>query len=170
MNVEACFKIGYVRKSHGLKGELTLSLLPDCPDLNYVDSIFLQVRQQLVPYSLESVNLMGVKAYIRLESVDTPEKASALRGCSVYVPKSIRPALAKNEFYSDEVIDFEVVDIKLGPLGRVTEVQELGPGKHVIVSVKGKEVMIPVNGPFIRKISKPAKQLTVELPEGFLEL
>lgn len=170
MNMDACFKIGYVLKAHGLKGELTLSLLPDCPDLDQMGSIFIQVRQQLVPYFIESVSAKGVKVYMRLEGIDTPEKAAALKGCSVYAPKSVRPALPKNEFYSDEIVDFEVIDTKLGQLGKILEVQELGPSKHLIVIVNGKEVMIPMNGPFIKKVNKTGKQLTVELPDGFLEL
>jgi len=30
--------------------------------------------------------------------------------------------------------------------------------------------MIPVNGPFIKSISKAKKKIQVELPEGFLEI
>jgi len=171
MNVDSCFKIGYILKAHGLKGEVTMSPMPDCPDLEELESVFLQIREQLVPYILDSVNIKkGTKAYLRLEGIDTPEKAAALKGTSIYVPKSIRPSLPGNEFYSDEVIDFEVIDIKVGALGTIKEVQEFGPGKHLIVLVNGKEVMIPVNSPFIKKINKSGKQLTVELPDGFLEL
>jgi 16S rRNA processing protein RimM len=33
-----------------------------------------------------------------------------------------------------------------------------------------KEVMIPVNGPFVKSINRTKKTVTVSLPEGFLDI
>lgn len=170
MNLQSCFKIGYVMKTHGLKGEVTFSLAPDCPDLDGIESIFLQVKTQLVPYFIQSISIKGTKAYVKLEDVNTAEEAEALTGSSLYLPKETRPSLPRGEFYGDEVIDFEVIDKEFGLLGRVREVQELGITRHLIVVKDKKELMIPVNGPFIQGVNKSRKRISVELPEGFLDL
>jgi 16S rRNA processing protein RimM len=47
---------------------------------------------------------------------------------------------------------------------------EAGPNRFLVVDHKGKEVLIPINGPFIKSVNKSKKKITVELPEGFLEL
>ena len=170
MKVEACFKIAYVMKTHGLKGEVTFSLSPDCPDLTSLESVFLEVRNQLVPYFLHSVSGKGVKAYVKLEDVDSAEAAGELTGASVYIPKQHRPPLARGEFYGDEVTGFEVADVVHGPLGYVKEVLELGATRHLIVIYLGREIMIPLNGPFIKSLNKTKQKFTVELPNGFLEI
>lgn len=170
MNIDACFKIAYVMKTHGLKGEVTLALLPDCPDFENVGAFFLDVNGHLVPHFIQAVSVKGTKAYVKWEGIDTPEGATALRGASVYLPKKLRPSLPKGEFYSDEVIGFEVADANLGPLGHVKEIQETGLTRHLVVDHSGKEVMIPLNGPFIKALHKSTKRISVELPDGFLDL
>ena len=170
MEINECFKIGYVAKSHGLKGEVTIVLGPDCPDLENVKSLFIEFKNQLVPHFIESISMKGSKAYLKLEDVDSPEMATSLRGCSLFLSKSKRPTLLRGEFYNDEVIDFEVTDIERGMLGNVREVSEIGPNRYLIVIHANEEVMIPVNGPFIKTINKSKKKISVELPDGFLNI
>ncbi len=170
MEKDKSFKIGYVAKSHGLKGEVTLMLGPDCPDLETVKSIFVEANGVLVPYFIESVSIRGTKAFIKLEEVSTPEKAESLKGSSIYLPKTERPKLERGEFYSDEVIGFEVSDAEAGLLGTVSDVLENGPMRYLALLHDGREIMIPVNGPFIKTINKTKKKIQVVLPEGFLEI
>jgi 16S rRNA processing protein RimM len=170
MNIDACFKIAYVMKTHGLKGEVTLALLPECPELNGITTFFLDVKGSLVPHFLQNASVKGSKAYVKWEGIDTPEAAAAMKGLSVYLPKKMRPSLPKGDFYSDEVIGFDVEDSHLGALGKVTEIQESGLSRHLVVDYLGKEVMIPLNGPFIKTLNRSKKHITVELPDGFLDL
>ncbi|MBL7865806.1 MAG: 16S rRNA processing protein RimM [Cyclobacteriaceae bacterium] len=170
MKKEACFKIAYVVKSHGLKGELTISLMSDCPELQGLTSVFMEIKGQLVPHFISAVSVKGTKAYLQLEDIRSAEQADQLTGCSLYLSKSDRSPLPKGEFYSDEVIDFDVEDLQAGPLGKVKEVLETGPNRHLIVNYLGKEIMIPIHGPFIKNVVKTKKRIVVELPDGFLDI
>lgn len=170
MNVNTCFKIGYVAKTHGLKGEITLTLFPECPALKKSLSLFLEINTHLVPHTIETVSTKGTRAYLKLEGINTVASAEALKGCSLYLPKSQRPNLSKGEFYSDEVIGFEVVDAEKGPLGAVNAVFEAGSNRHLVILREGREVLIPLNGPFVKGVNRARKQIRVELPDGLLEL
>ncbi len=170
MEISDCFKIGYVAKTHGLKGEVTIVLGQECPDLTSVKSAWLDRAGQLIPYFINAVSLKGDKAFVKLEDVNTAEAALALKGCSLYLPMKERPKLARGEFYNDEVIGFEVVDDTKGHLGQVSEVFEQGPNRHLILFQNTKEIMIPVNGPFIKGINKTKKRISVDLPDGFLDI
>ena len=33
------YKIGYISKTHGLKGEVTVNTLPECPDLKSIETM-----------------------------------------------------------------------------------------------------------------------------------
>lgn len=170
MNIKSCFQIAYVMKTHGLKGELTIALLPDCPPFELLKSIFLQTGTQLVPYLIESASIKGIRAYVKLEGVNDAEAAAQLKGCPIFLPKNQRPDLPKGEFYSDEVVGYEVVDAKLGLLGTVKEVMETGANRHLVIIKQGNEVLVPLNGPFILGVNKSKALIRVDLPEGLVDL
>ena len=168
--MEDYFKIGYVSKTHGLKGGVTIVLNDEAPSLEELTSLFIEVNKQLVPYIIEEFSDRTDKAFIRFEDVTTPEQATALRGCSLFIPKSDRVKLGRGEFYDDEIVGFEVEDVSLGFLGTVREVAQMGPNRLIAVDGVHKEILIPVNGPFIKALNKSKKKFTVDLPEGFLDI
>ena len=170
MNISNCYKAGYVAKTHGLKGEVTIVMSVDCPDPDSLKLFFVDINQNLVPHFIQSVSRKGDKAFLKLEDVNTPEEAALLKGCSLYLPKTERPRLSRGEFYSEEVVGFEVIDTENGTLGVIKEVFEHGLNRHLVVLRDQKEVMIPTNGPFIQSINKSKKKITVTLPDGFLDI
>ena len=142
----------------------------DCPDLETLKLFYVEIKQNFIPHFIQSISIKGDKAFVKLEDVNTPEAAAALKGCSLYLPKTERPKLGKGEFYSEEIVGFEVIDAENGVLGTVKEVFEHGLRRHLVVMRNHKEVMIPTEGPFIKSINKTKKRITVELPEGFLDI
>jgi 16S rRNA processing protein RimM len=171
MEIDSCFKIGWILKPHGLKGEVTVMLDQEAPeDLSSMESVFLEQNSRLVPYFIKSVSTHGKKAFVKFEDVDSVETATKISKQSLYIQKSARPKLGRGEFYYDEIIDFEVQDEDKGLLGKIKEVIQAGPNRLLVVNYNGKEVLIPVNGPFIESVNKTKKKVSVNLPEGFLEL
>ncbi len=158
-------------RPHGLKGEVTISLDLDAPvEWESLESIFLETNGQLVPYFIQAISVKNDKAYVKLEDVTTPEAAAALKGSSLYLAKTSRPKLARGEFYNEEVIGFEVMDETHGPIGFIVAVEQAGPSRFLILSHLQKEIMIPINGPFITSLNRTKKIVSVSLPEGFLEI
>lgn len=171
MTTETCYKIGFIMKPHGLKGQVTISLDPEAPrDFEEIDTVFLDLKEKLLPFFIEAISLKGNKAFLKLEGIDTPEDAQRVSKSSIYLPKSTRPKSGRGEFYDDEVIGFEVVDSALGMLGPITEIVVAGPNKLLSVSYHQKEVLIPLNSPFIEGVNKSKKKVTVTLPDGYLEI
>ncbi|MBX2899757.1 MAG: 16S rRNA processing protein RimM [Cyclobacteriaceae bacterium] len=169
MNKEACYKIGYIAKTHGLKGEVT-AVITEPIDLASVTSVFLEVNSHLVPYFIAHFSDRQDKVFIKFEEVSTPELADQLKGASIYLDKSARPKLARGAFYDDEIIGFVVEDISLGTLGTVSGIIKSGSTRLIQVNHANKEILIPVNGPFITSLNKTKKRIGVALPEGFLEI
>jgi 16S rRNA processing protein RimM len=171
MEIDSCFKIGFIIKTHGLKGEVTISLDEDAPkDLSSIHSIFLEKDKRLVPYFIHSISNRGAKAFVKFEDVDSIDAAEKLTKQTVYLQKSARPKSGKGKFYNDEIIHFRVVDETAGIVGNIVEIMQAGPNRLLVVDHNGKEVLIPVNSPFIIGINKSKKMVTVNLPEGFLDI
>ena len=171
MEIGSCFKIGFVLRTHGLKGEVTLSLSDDAQvDLESVKSLFLEQDNRLVPFFIDSISVQGNKALVRFEDVTAIDDASRLVKQSVYLEKSKRRRSGRGEFYDDEIIGFEITDEMIGSLGVIGGVMQAGPNRLLVVDYQGKEVLIPVNGPFIINIDKRKKSVSVQLPDGFLDI
>jgi 16S rRNA processing protein RimM len=55
MNKDQCFYLGSVAKLHGYKGGLSLYLDVDYPDdYTEMESVFIEINKQLVPFFMES--------------------------------------------------------------------------------------------------------------------
>jgi 16S rRNA processing protein RimM len=171
MEIDSCFKIGWILKPHGLKGEVTVVLDEDAPeDFSPIESVFVEQNKRLVPYFIKSISTQGKKAFVKFEDIDSIDAALKISKHALYIPKSSRPKSGRGEFYNDEIIDFEVHDEEKGLLGKVREIMQAGPNRLLVVDHDNKEVLIPVNGPFIASVNKTKKKVVVNLPEGFLEL
>lgn len=171
MTLKDSYKVGFITKPHGLKGEVTVSLDPDSPaDWESLDVIFIEKNNALVPYFIESVSLRSDRAFLKLEEVSTPEAATSLKNLSLYLPKNSRPKPDMGDFYDDEVIGFTVEDEDFGVLGNVKFIERAGLNRFLIIEHRQKEVMIPVQSPLLKSINRSKKKIRVNLPEGFLDI
>ena len=171
MELEACFKIGYVQKTHGLKGEVSIALEANAPEtIDELASLFIEVKGRLIPYFIEGISVKGDKAFVKFEDVNSSEEASLLKGTSLYLPKTARPKAKRGEFYNDEIIGFMVNDATAGQLGSVVRVENEEVNPLLIILLGEKEIAIPINAPFITNMNKSSKKIEVELPEGLLDL
>lgn len=169
MNKDACYQLGYIARTHGLKGEVT-AVFTEPVDLEEVQSVFIEIKNALVPHFISSYSDRSDKVFIKFDDINTPEQAAVLKGCGVYLPKTIRPKLKRGEFYNDEIVGFHVEQESGEMLGTVKEVVESGPSRLLAIIHEGKEVLIPVNGPFIKSVNKTKRLIKVSLPEGFLDI
>ncbi len=169
MNKQDCYSIGYISKTHGLKGEVT-AIITEPIELDSIESVFLEIKGTLVPHFIKSFSDRTDKAFIKFEDVNTIEQAMGLKGSTLYLSKSVRPPLKRGEFYNDEIVGFVIEDENLGHLGFLKQVIQSGPSRLLEIDCNGKEILIPVNGPFIKSINKSKKTIKVSLPEGFLDI
>jgi 16S rRNA processing protein RimM len=169
MDIKECFKVGYISKTHGLKGEVT-AIFQDDFDWDELTSIFLEFNGSLVPYFLESVSDRGDKSFLKFEGIDSLKEADGLKGRGVFLPKSIRPKLKRGQFYDDEVVGFSVEDEIMGEMGIVSEVQSHGLNRLLVIIYKQKEILVPIDSPFVTSVNKSHKSIKLKLPEGYLEV
>ena len=171
MHKEKCFELGFITKLHGLKGGLILHLDVDEPFFyTNLEIVFLEVRQQLVPYFIESINIKDKKAIVFFEDIQTLEEAEALKGLVAWLPLAALPELEEDQFYFHDVLGFDVVDVNHGDIGVVQFFNSGGAQDLMIVDMKGTEVIVPVVDGVMQKADLKTKKLYVNLPEGLLDI
>lgn len=172
MTHDNCFLLGYIVRTHGIKGELQFYLDVDYPeDYEEMDSVLVDVKGELIPYFIEHLNILQQnKAIVRLEEIDTIEKAQALVGSSLYMPEDTLDELEEGQFYFHQIKGYTVVDTSKGVLGTVITVYTPNSQDLIAMDYQGNEVLIPIVEDIVLSADHEAKQVMVSLPEGLLEI
>ncbi len=170
MDFESCYQLGYVLKTHGLKGELVLLLDADNPqEYSEMESVFVELNKKLVPFFIERIKLNGSKAIIKFEEVDSIEQAKAFKGARLYLPLEFLPELEEG-YYFHELIGFKVIDSNEGELGIVSGVFDSGSQDLIAMQYQEKEVLIPLTEEVVTKVDKQSKTIDTTLPDGLLDI
>lgn len=166
-----CFELGYITRPHGLDGRLAVVFDVDQPSLYQdVGAILLELKGQLVPYVVKSVQFMANKIVVKFEDINHIDQAEPLKGTKLFLPLEKLPELVEGQFYYHDLIGYEVHDLDEGYLGKVSLIYNL-PGQDLLaVDHKGTEVMVPINDDIIKKIDHETKTVHTELPGGLLEV
>lgn len=172
MDKESCYLLGYVVRTHGLKGEISVFLDVDYPaDYDELDSVFVETKGQLIPYIVTRINIQQKgKAILKLETIDSIEVAQTLVGASLYLPEEVLDDLEEGEFYYHQITGYTVVDSVLGRLGQVRTVYTPNAQDLIAMDFEGNEVLIPVVGEIVDKANHEAKEIYVNLPDGLLDI
>lgn len=174
MTIDDCYQLGYIVKTHGLKGEVQIYLDVDAPsDYRNLESVFVLQGQQLVPFFIESMsNLNGAKAIVGFEDVDTFEAAQALKGSELYLSLDSLPQLSGNEFYLHEIIGFDLKDVTTDMIvGKIGYVIESGPQLLFSVLAEGeKEILIPYTESLLVSLDRSTMTISLNVPEGLIDI
>ncbi|WP_115461046.1 ribosome maturation factor RimM [Winogradskyella aurantiaca] len=167
-----CFYLGRIVKKYSYKGELLAKLDTDDPDLyDNLDAIFIDIRGRLIPYFIEHSQLHKSDLLrLKFEDVDTEEDADALLKSELYLPLSILPKLEGNKFYFHEVIGFQIVDVNFGEVGTIIAINDSTAQALFVLDRDGQEILIPMNDQFIKEVNRDTKTISVEAPEGLIDL
>ncbi len=171
MTTADCFRFGTVTKTRGLKGELQVFIAFEEPEKLKFESLFIEITGKLVPYFITFFKLpLKNVAYLQLEDVDTIEKAALLVKKDIFLPNKIKPKKKKSEFGLKDLLHFIAVDENEGELGEIIEIHEYPQQFIATVSYKNQEVLFPLNESIIKSIDVVKGVVTVDLPEGLLDV
>ena len=170
MQLKDCYFLGTITKAHGYKGELNVHLDTDEPQAyKNLESVFIEQNGLLVPFFLKKAQLhKNNHLRIMLEDFDEPE---SLIGRAIYLPLSTLPKLEGNKFYYHEVIGYKVLSIDNQSVGIIQSVRDTtSQDLFEILSDDEKEILIPVIDDWIIKVDRIEKTITVDLPDGLLDV
>ena len=172
MNKKNCFILGKLTKPFKYSGELVLWMDVDDAGLyQEIRLIWLEMRQQLVPYSIIKLKPHNDRFIVKLEGVNTEVGAKGLCGKDIYLPSEMLPELDDGTFYFHEVPGWTVINIEDGEeLGEILRVIDHGPYPMLEVENDGKELILPLPENFKIEVDRKNKVLKVEVPEGLVDV
>lgn len=157
--------IGYLRRTHGLRGEMIMDVLTDFPErIKPGKKIYLGETHREI--SIRSIRPNNKVLLIAFEGFDTPEAVGALRNQNVYVRTDQVPPLPEGEYYHHDLLGLKVVDEAGKYLGLLDEILSTGANDvYVIKDETGNEILIPAVLDYVKNINLEAREITVSPPQ-----
>ena len=158
--------IGVVRKPHGVRGGLKVTLYSiDLNTLQNLEQLFVNTGNNWTQLSLKSCQGYNDYAILGFNEINDRTEAETYRDLELFTNRDDLPKLEDGEFYLDDLIGCEVVNEKLTSLGKVVEV--LTPAAHEVLVVKqgGTETLVPLVDEWVVAIDTTARRIQVNSVE-----
>ncbi len=170
MKIDDCYQLGYIVKTHGLKGEVIAKLDVDFPEeYQKMESVYLEFSGTLVPFFISELQINGSKALIRFEDYNSIDKSEELIGHVLMLPLDNLNQLHEGEYYYHEFIGCEVFEGDTS-LGFVEQIYQPSAQFLLSLNYKGQEVLIPIADHIIKNFDRESKRVDVVLPDGLLDI
>ncbi len=158
--------VGFLRRAHGLRGEMIMDLHTDFPE-RFQSGRKLLIGEERKPMTLASARPHAKGLLVKFKGVETPEAAGQLRNQWVYVQAADVPSLPEGKLYQHELFGFAVVDDSGNPLGELVEILETGANDvYVVRNEQEKEILLPAIPSVILEVDAEQRLLRVHLLEG----
>ena len=165
--------IAEIVRPRGNRGEVLLRSLSDVPGrFENLKSVWVRFANGSdAELKVESVrNILG-NWVLKFEGVSRISEADRFRGAELWVRFSERGQLPDQGFFYSDLVGSEVIEAETGKrIGRLEGWQEYGGPPLMAVAVEGREVLIPFVNTIYRDVDLTSKRITVQLPDGLLDL
>ena len=172
MEKKACYYLGKIVSKYSFKGELLIRVeTDDIYSLIKIKKFFIEVDNSLIPFFIKKC-LVHKSSLLRVEfeDVDSEIKANELLKKNIYLPKKLLPKLKGDKYYFHEIINFEIIDNKIGNIGVVIGFNTQTIQSLIEVKTADKKILIPVHDDIILNVDKKNKLIITDLPEGLMDL
>ena len=165
--------VAKIVRPRGLRGESVAEVLTDFPerfeDLENVTAVLPGGERR--DLKLENAWFQKERVVLKFQGLDTVEDAEGLREAEICISESEAVKLEEGEFFDWQLEGCEVVTVESEPIGKVREVLRTG-GTEVLVidTADGREVLIPFAESICTEVDLEGNRITVDPPEGLLDL
>lgn len=168
---QKCSLLGTLAKTQGIDGSLVLRLSEFKTDeIEEPESVFIEIDGLLVPFFIDRLREKSSGEFIvKFIDVDSIEQATHLTGCRAFVAGS-QSMHRKSPLAEKNIMDYRVVDTRLGFIGTASEIIDLAQNPLLKVIAEKQEYLIPFHPDIVREIDNKKKIITIESPDGLLEI
>lgn len=165
---EEVYKIGRLGKAHGVKGELSFQFDDDVFDRMEADYLVLEIDGIMVPFFMEEYRFRNDSVcLVKFCEVDTQQRASELTGCDVYFPRALAEEADETPSLAS-LVGFRIVDAATGKtVGTIASIDD--QTQNILFELEGGQ-LIPANDDLIEDLDMGSQQITMNIPEGLLDI
>ncbi|WP_405635115.1 ribosome maturation factor RimM [Streptomyces sp. NBC_00056] len=164
--------VARIGRAHGIKGEVTVEVRTDEPELRLGPGAVLATNPASAgPLTIETGRVHSGRLLLRFEGVRDRTAAEALRNTLLIAevdPEELPED--EDEFYDHQLMDLDVVTTDGVEVGRITEISHL-PSQDLFIVERpdGSEVMIPFVEEIVTEIDLEEQRAIIDPPPGLID-
>ncbi|MCD0484962.1 ribosome maturation factor RimM [Streptacidiphilus sp. ASG 303] len=164
--------VGRIGRAHGIKGDVTVEVRTDEPELRLAPgAVLLTDPPSAGPLTVESGRVHSGRLLLRFEGVGDRNAAEALRNTLLIA--EVDPAELPedpDEYYDHQLVGLDVVLRDGTPVGEVTEVVHL-PYQDLlnVRTAEGREVLVPFVERIVPEIDLEEQRAVIDPPPGLID-
>ncbi|WP_255955442.1 ribosome maturation factor RimM [Streptomyces odontomachi] len=164
--------VARIGRAHGIKGEVTVEVRTDEPELRLAPGATLQTDPPGTgPLTIESGRVHSGRLLLRFTGVHDRNAAEALRNTLLItdVDPDETPE-EPDEYYDHQLVDLDVVTRDGIAVGRIAEISHL-PSQDLFIVRRpdGGEVMIPFVEEIVTEIDLAEQRAVIDPPPGLID-
>jgi 16S rRNA processing protein RimM len=161
--------VAIVTGAHGVRGAVRLKSFTAAPE-DVARYGPLEDETGEGRYKLRLVgNAKGV-LIAKLPGIEDRDRAEALRGLRLYLPRAALPPPGEEEYYHADLIGLEAALADGTPIGHVRAVHDFGAGDTLdIARPHGPPVMVPFTRAVVPVVDLDAGRLVLDPPPGLID-
>src|ERR1044072_2167821 len=165
--------IARIVKARGIRGEVACDIETDFPErfqtLDRV-TVLMPVGRRLA-LALEDHWFHKDRVILKFEGYDTMTAAEELVGGWLVISEADGLELEEDQFYEYQVVGADVIAITGEKIGIVTRLMRTGGTDLLVIEGEGKrEILVPFANDICTEVDVDARRITINPPEGLLEL
>jgi 16S rRNA processing protein RimM len=164
--------VGRIGRAHGVRGAVLVGVRTDEPELRFAAGSKLDTDPAAVgPLTVAATRWRGTELIVRFAGVRDRDAAEALRGTWLSVDSSaLEPTGDPDEFRDHDLIGLAVRTTSGAPVGEVADVLHHGQDLLVIRPADAPDILVPFVRAIVTDVDIAAGALTIDPPEGLLDL
>jgi 16S rRNA processing protein RimM len=164
--------VGRIGRPHGVRGEVTVEVRSDDPDLRfYVGAVLATDPASRGPLTVTGKRWHRDVLLLTIEGIHSREDAETLRNTELLVDIADLPELEDpDSFYDHQLVGLTARLTDDSELGEVTAVRHEGADLLVVRRPEGGDLLIPFVAAIVPTVDLAGGFVVVDPPEGLLEL
>jgi 16S rRNA processing protein RimM len=163
--------VGQVGRAHGIRGEVAVVPRTDDPQERFAEGEQLRTDRSGLSLSVAASRFANGRLLVEFDGIEDRNAAEALRGTQLLTLATERPALEDpDDFYDTDLIGLRALTVAGAPLGDVVDVLHAPGGDLLAVRDGERELLIPFVRQIVPVVDIAAGTVSVDPPDGLLDL
>ena len=164
--------VGRIGRPHGVRGEVTVDVRTDDPELRFVPGAVLRTDPaDRGPVTITRAHWHGTTLLLGLEGVDSREAAEAVRNTELLVDVADLPELEDpDSFYDHQLVGLTARLADGSALGEVAAVRHDAQELLVVRRPEAGQLLVPFVAAIVPTVDIAGGFVVIDPPEGLLDL
>jgi len=158
------YKIGIIKNTHGLKGEIVVKSTTDFERFAKDKTIYFYEKGEKTFLTIKKTYNSKKGLIVLFTGYEDINLVSSFKGKELYTDEE--PSLTEDEYHEDDIIGKDVYNQEGSFIGKVKNVMDVPQGYIIRIQLDDKEALVPFNDYFI--ISVNSDKIVINEIEGLL--